>query len=29
MAADSATLKGRWQQGGQSLPLEFKKVTSK
>jgi hypothetical protein len=29
MAADGATLKGRWQQGGQSLPLEFKKVTSK
>lgn len=29
MAADGATLKGRWQQGGQGLPLEFKKVTSK
>jgi len=29
LAADGATLKGRWQQGGQSLPLEFKKVTSK
>jgi hypothetical protein len=29
MAADAATLKGRWQQGGQSLPLEFKKATSK
>ncbi len=29
LAADSATLKGRWQQGGQSLPLEFKKATRK
>ncbi len=28
LALDGATLKGRWQQGGQSLPLEFKKVTS-
>lgn len=29
MAPDAATLKGRWQQGGQSLPLEFKPATSK
>ncbi len=29
LAADGATLKGRWQQGGQSLPLEFKQAISK
>jgi hypothetical protein len=29
LAADGATLKGQWQQGGQSLPLEFAKAAVK
>jgi hypothetical protein len=27
LAADGSTLNGEWQQGGGSLPLEFKKAT--
>lgn len=27
LAADGATLNGQWRQGGQTLPLEFKKAT--
>jgi hypothetical protein len=29
LAADGATLNGQWQQGGQTLPLDLKKATSK
>ena len=29
LAADGSTLSGEWQQGGGSMPLEFKKATTK
>ena len=29
LAADGSTLSGQWGQGGQTLPLDFKKATSK
>jgi hypothetical protein len=29
LAADGLTLTGQWQQGGQTLPLEFKKPATK
>lgn len=29
LGADGATVTGEWQQGGGSLPLEFKKATAK
>jgi hypothetical protein len=29
LASDGVTLSGNWQQGGGSLPLEFKKTSPK
>lgn len=29
LAPDGATLNGQWQQGGQTMPLDFKKATTK